>query len=81
VEAERIESCQSNVGTWGDEDDPRTVTTAVHMMPQDLNFNRGNWLQVENAAASCGALPDHQIFYLARAEYGRDGSASGERRR
>jgi hypothetical protein len=41
----------------------------VNLVPQDLNFNRGNWLQIENAAAACAALPEQQIFYLVRAEY------------
>jgi hypothetical protein len=41
----------------------------INLVPQDLNFNRGNWLQIENAAAGCGALPAERIFYYVRADY------------
>jgi hypothetical protein len=88
VEADRIETCQGNVGTWGDEEDESNDYDGGHMIgsqlggyggrvnlvPQDLNFNRGNWLQIENKAAKCSALPDERIFYYVRTEYGDETS-------
>jgi hypothetical protein len=88
AEAPRVEACQGNVGRWGDEEDAENDYDGGHMIgsqlggyggrvnlvPQDLNFNRGNWLQIENEAANCGALPDERIFYGVRAEYGADTS-------
>jgi hypothetical protein len=83
VEADRIEACQGNVGRWGDSEDESNDYDGGHMVgsqlggyggrvnlvPQDANFNRGNWVQIENTAAKCGALPDERIFYYVRAEY------------
>jgi hypothetical protein len=81
--APRITSCQTTVGQWGDAEQPSNDYDGGHMIgsqlggyggrinlvPQDLNFNRGNWLQIENAAAGCGALPAERIFYYVRADY------------
>jgi hypothetical protein len=83
VEAPRISACQTAVGQWGDAEVPSNDYDGGHMLgsqlggyggrinlvPQDLNFNRGNWAQVENKAADCGALPDERIFYYVRADY------------
>jgi hypothetical protein len=83
VEADRIEACQGNVGTWGDSEDESNDYDGGHMIgsqlggyggrvnlvPQDLNFNRGNWLQIENKAADCGTLPDERILYYVRSDY------------
>jgi DNA/RNA non-specific endonuclease len=83
VEATRITTCQTAVGQWGDEEVPSNDYDGGHMIgsqlggwggranlvPQDANFNRGNWVQIENKAADCGALPDERIFYYVRAEY------------
>jgi hypothetical protein len=83
-EAPRIARCQTAVGQWGDEEVPSNDYDGGHMIgsqlggyggrvnlvPQDLNFNRGNWAQIENKAADCGALPDERIFYYVRADYG-----------
>lgn len=84
VEAPRITSCQTTVGQWGDAENPSNDYDGGHLIgsqlggyggrvnlvPQDLNFNRGNWAQIENAAADCDALPDELIFYYVRADYG-----------
>jgi len=42
----------------------------INLVPQDLNFNRGNWAQIENKAAACASLPAERIFYYVRADYG-----------
>jgi DNA/RNA non-specific endonuclease len=84
VEAGRITSCQTSVGQWGDQEVPSNDYDGGHMIgsqlggwggranlvPQDANFNRGNWVQIENKAADCGALPAEQLFYYVRADYG-----------
>jgi hypothetical protein len=84
VQAPRISSCQTAVGQWGDAEVPTNDYDGGHMIgsqlggyggrvnlvPQDLNFNRGNWAQIENKAADCGALPDESIFYYVRSDYG-----------
>jgi hypothetical protein len=83
VEAPRITGCQTTVGQWGDAEDGNNDYDGGHMIasqlagyggrinlvPQDLNFNRGNWAQIENKAADCGSLPDERIFYYVRADY------------
>jgi hypothetical protein len=83
VEAPRITSCQTTVGQWGDQEDESNDYDGGHLIgsqlggyggrvnlvPQDLNFNRGNWAQIENKAADCGALPAERIFYYVRADY------------
>jgi hypothetical protein len=87
VEAPRIPSCQTAVGGWGDDEDDNDYDGGhmigsqlggfggrINLVPQDLNFNRGNWAQIENKAADCGALQDELIFYYVRADY--DDSAS-----
>jgi DNA/RNA non-specific endonuclease len=83
VAAPRISGCQTTVGQWGDQEDEDNDYDGGHMIgsqlggyggrinlvPQDANFNRGNWVQIENKAADCGALPDERIFYYVRADY------------
>jgi hypothetical protein len=83
-EAPRLSRCQASVGQWGDAevtsndyDGGHLIGSQlggyggrVNLVPQDLNFNRGNWAQIENKAADCGALPDERIFYYVRADYG-----------
>lgn len=39
------------------------------MAPQDSNFNRGNWVQIENQAAKCSGLASKSLTYLARVGY------------
>jgi len=83
AEASRITSCQTSVGQWGDAENMNNDYDGGHMIgsqlggyggrinlvPQDLNFNRGNWAQIENKAADCGSLPNQRIFYYVRADY------------
>lgn len=84
VAAPRISGCQETVGQWGDAEVPSNDYDGGHMIgsqlggwggrlnlvPQDTNFNRGNWVQIENKAADCGALPAERIFYYVRSNYG-----------
>jgi hypothetical protein len=88
AEAPRITNCQTTVGQWGDAEVPSNDYDGGHLIasqlggyggrinlvPQDTNFNRGNWAQIENAAADCGALPAERIFYYVRADYGNSTS-------
>lgn len=83
AEAQRIEACQRNVGSWGDSEDESNDYDGGHLIgsqlggyggrvnlvPQDLNFNRGNWAQIENKAAECGSLPAERLFYYVRTDY------------
>ena len=84
IEAERRASrCQRDVGRWGDEANPDNDYDGGHMIgsqlggwgaranlvPQDLNFNRGNWVKLENKLATCKHLDDGQLFYAIRVYY------------
>jgi hypothetical protein len=83
VAAARLETCQGNVGQWGDAENPSNDYDGGHLIgsqlggwggranlvPQDSNFNRGNWLQLENKAALCGSLPSGRIRYYIGANY------------
>jgi hypothetical protein len=75
--ASRNQTCQSNVGRWGDAENPSNDYDGGHMIgaqlggwgaranlvPQDANFNQGNWNQVEGAMAKCRVLPSNRMFY------------------
>lgn len=79
----RQSTCQANVGRWGDAENPSDDYDGGHMIgsqlggwggranlvPQDLNFNRGNWVRVENKMADCGSLPSNRLFYYVRVSY------------
>lgn len=81
--AARIDSCQLNVGQWGDAENPGNDYDGGHMIgsqlggwggranlvPQDANFNRGNWVTLENKMATCGSLPSGRIRYYIGANY------------
>ncbi|QAT84340.1 Putative ribonuclease YeeF [Corallococcus coralloides] len=81
--APRVDSCQTNVGQWGDAENPSNDYDGGHLIgsqlggwggranlvPQDANFNRGNWLQLENAMAGCGSLPKGRLRYSIGANY------------
>lgn len=81
--AARIDSCQLNVGQWGDAENPSNDYDGGHMIgsqlggwggranlvPQDANFNRGNWVTLENKMATCGGLPSGRIRYYIGANY------------
>ncbi|RKI52734.1 hypothetical protein D7X55_32055, partial [Corallococcus sp. AB049A] len=41
----------------------------ANLVPQDANFNRGNWLQLENKMARCGGLPSGRLRYSIGANY------------
>jgi hypothetical protein len=61
----RSDSCQASVGQWGDAENPSNDYDGGHLIgsqlggwgkranlvPQDANFNRGNWLVLENKMA------------------------------
>ena len=80
----RDEGCQGDVGRWGDAlpgdddyDGGHLIGAQLggwggraNMVPQIANFNRGNWLQMENAVASCaGELEDGQLRYTVTVAY------------
>ncbi|GMU01768.1 hypothetical protein KH5H1_58880 [Corallococcus caeni] len=81
--APRVDSCQTNVGQWGDAENPSNDYDGGHMIgsqlggwggranlvPQDANFNRGNWLQLENKMANCASLPIGRLRYAIGANY------------
>ena len=79
----RQSTCQTNVGRWGDAENPFDDYDGGHMIgsqlggwggranlvPQDLNFNRGNWLRIENKAADCSSIPSSRLFYYIASYY------------
>jgi len=79
----RSDSCQGNVGQWGDAENPSNDYDGGHLIgsqlggwgkranlvPQDLNFNRGNWAVLENKMAKCSVLPAGRIRYYISANY------------
>lgn len=81
--AARIDSCQTSIGQWGDAENPSNDYDGGHMIgsqlggwggranivPQDANFNRGNWAQLENKMATCGSLPSGRIRYYITSSY------------
>ena len=81
--APRQDTCQTNVGQWGDAENPSNDYDGGHMIgsqlggwggranlvPQDANFNRGNWLQLENKMATCGSLPSGRLRYYIGSNY------------
>jgi hypothetical protein len=81
--APRIDSCQTSIGQWGDAENPTNDYDGGHLIgsqlggwggranivPQDANFNRGNWAQLENKMATCGSLPSGRLRYFIGASY------------
>lgn len=81
--APRISSCQTSIGQWGDAENPSDDYDGGHLIgsqlggwggranivPQDANFNRGNWAQLENAMARCGSLPAGRLRYSVTVSY------------
>src|SRR5262245_23646 len=79
----RNDSCQLNVGQWGDAENPSNDYDGGHwigsqlggrgkranLVPQDANFNRGNWAVLENKMAGCGGLPSSRLRYYIGANY------------
>jgi hypothetical protein len=83
VAAPRLDTCQTNVGQWGDAENPTNDYDGGHLIgsqlggwggranlvPQDANFNRGNWAQLENKMATCDELPSGRLRYYIGANY------------
>lgn len=83
VTAPRISSCQTSIGQWGDAENPSNDYDGGHLIgsqlggwggranivPQDANFNRGNWAQLENAMARCSNLPSRRLRYAVNLSY------------
>ncbi|HYH96689.1 DNA/RNA non-specific endonuclease [Hyalangium sp.] len=81
--AARNDSCQGNVGQWGDAANPSNDYDGGHLIgsqlggwggranlvPQDANFNRGNWVALENKMATCAGLPKGRLRYYIGANY------------
>jgi hypothetical protein len=79
----RSESCQASVGQWGDAENPSNDYDGGHMIgsqlggwgrranlvPQDANFNRGNWAVLENKMALCRVLPAGRMRYYIGSNY------------
>jgi hypothetical protein len=79
----RSDSCQASVGQWGDAENPSNDYDGGHLIgsqlggwgkranlvPQDSNFNRGNWAVLENKMAKCGGLPRGRLRYSIGANY------------
>lgn len=56
----------NQLGGWG---------YRINLAPQERNFNRGNWLQIENAARACNVLPpedEARFWYQVDLEYPND---------
>lgn len=80
---ERNPGCQQRVGKWGDEANAENDYDGGHligsqlggwearanMVPQNANFNRGNWAQVENCLARCTSVESGRFTYLVEARY------------
>ncbi|MBN1204725.1 MAG: DNA/RNA non-specific endonuclease [Myxococcaceae bacterium] len=82
VAAARNDSCQLSVGQWGDAassndyDGGHLIGSQLggwggraNLVPQDTNFNRGNWVTLENKMAKCGSLPNGRLRYYIGANY------------
>lgn len=79
----RNESCQASVGQWGDAANPGTDYDGGHLIgsqlggwgaranlvPQEANFNRGNYAQLENKMARCGGLSSGRMLYSVTVSY------------
>jgi hypothetical protein len=83
VSEARSTTCQASVGQWGDAENPANDYDGGHLIgsqlggwgrranlvPQDSNFNRGNWVVLENKMATCRVLPSGRIRYYIGANY------------
>ena len=79
----RISNCQTAIGQWGDAENPSSDYDGGHLIgsqlggwggranivPQEANFNRGNWAQLENKMAKCGVLANATMRYSINVEY------------
>jgi hypothetical protein len=78
--ADRHTTCQTNVGNWGsppaDFDGGHLIGSQLggwggraNLAPQHYNFNRGNWLRIENALAKCGRLGTSAVRFVVDIDY------------
>lgn len=79
----RNSSCQASVGQWGDAANPGTDYDGGHLIgsqlggwgaranlvPQQSNFNRGNYVQLENKMANCDGLSSGRMLYSVTVSY------------
>lgn len=78
--APRQTTCQTNVGNWAS---PASSYDGGHMIgsqlggwggranlvPQQYNFNRGNWKRIEDALAKCARLGSGRVEYHVDVDY------------
>lgn len=80
VTAPRQTTCQTNVGHWGAAGDTYDGGHLIgsqlggwggraNLVPQQFNFNRGNWVRVENALARCGRLGNGAVRFVVDIDY------------
>lgn len=79
----RNDACQASVGQWGDAANPGADYDGGHLIgsqlggwgvranlvPQEANFNRGNYAQLENKMAQCGGLSSGRMLYSITVSY------------
>ncbi len=80
VTAARQTTCQTTVGNWGspasDYDGGHLIGSQLggwggraNLVPQQYNFNRGNWAKIENALAKCSRLGTAKVEYHVDVDY------------
>lgn len=80
VTAPRQTTCQTNVGNWGvpasDYDGGHLIGSQLggwggraNLVPQHFNFNRGNWVRIENQLARCGRLGNGAVEFVVDIDY------------
>jgi hypothetical protein len=80
VTAARQTTCQANVGNWGAAGDTYDGGHMIgsqlggwggraNLVPQQYNFNRGNWVKIENALAKCGRLGNGAVEWHVDVDY------------
>jgi len=78
--AARQTTCQTNVGNWGaagdDYDGGHMIGSQLggwggraNLVPQQYNFNRGNWVKIENKLALCGRLGSGAVEFHVDVDY------------
>ena len=78
--APRQTTCQTTVGNWAtpasDYDGGHMIGSQLggwggraNLVPQQYNFNRGNWKRVEDAVARCGRLGSGRVEYHVDVDY------------
>lgn len=80
VTAARQTTCQANVGNWGAPGDTYDGGHLIgsqlggwggraNLVPQQYNFNRGNWVRIENQLARCGRLGNGAVMVQMDVDY------------